>query len=191
MTNPCAEVNPRDGLHQKAWSTLVLVGQAPGKHPKYRPELALFWFPANSTGARLCEKLCIDRREYTRLERHNVLDFYPGALPGGGDHFPRGMAREAAAVLSQELVGKHVILVGAATALAFGFSDKAGNKPFTWYCSKAYNMAFIPHLSGINRWWNDPANAVRGDQWLYEVGQAWLATKPMFQIPINHERVLT
>ena len=189
MSNPCAEVNPRDGLHQKAWTTLVLVGQAPGKHPKYRPELALFWYPANSTGARLCEKLCLDRREYTRLERHNVLDFYPGAMPSGGDHFPRGMAKQAAGFLAEELIGKSVLLVGAATALSFGFGKD--HQPFTWYCSKANNMAFIPHLSGINRWWNDPSNSETGTQWLYEVGQAWLATKPMFLIPDHHTRVFT
>lgn len=176
-----------DGIHKKANTTLVLVGQAPGKHPKYRPVMALFWVPANGTGARLCEKMGIPRRDYTRLERHNVLDFYPGAMPGGGDHFPRKMGRAAAAELSKQLIGKSVILVGVATALSFGFTT--GAEPFVWYSSKAYNMAFIPHLSGINRWWNDPANAVVGDQWLYEVGQAWLRTRPMFQIPPNHRTV--
>lgn len=187
-TNPCADLDLRDGIHQKAFTSLVLVGQAPGKHPKYKPELALFWLPANSTGAKLCDKMAIPRREYTRLERHNVLDFYPGAMPGGGDHFPRGMAKTAAAKLSEQLFGKHVLLVGATTALSFGFGKH--REPFIWYASKANVMAFIPHLSGVNRWWNDPSNAVEGTQWLYEVGQAWMSTKPDFRPPQHHKVVL-
>lgn len=181
----------RVGIREKACTTLVLVGQAPGKHPKYAPPLALFPLPERSTGAALCDKMGLMRGDYIALERHNVLDFYPGkATSGVGDHFPRGMAKEAAARLIREynLYGRHILLIGASTALSFGFGKE--HAPFTWYSSKPFAMAFVPHLSGVNRWWNDPENNETGSQWLYETGQAWLQTRPNFHPPETHKVVL-
>lgn len=164
--------------------TLVLVGQAPGKHPRYEPKYALYPFPPRCTGARLQQKMGLSRRDYIALPRYNTLDFYPGARPEGGDVFPLRMAREAANRLAREkLIGTTVLFVGQKTADAF---RRGSAETFVWYPEKAFAWCVIPHLSGLCRWWSDPVNDQVGSQFLYEIGQSWLRERPSFRIPADH-----
>lgn len=95
------------------------------------------------------------------FKRVNLLNFYPGSA-GKGDKFPIDLAERAAMRLEPMMSGFRVLLVGQLVARAFLV-------PRIEYCrwnrTAEYDYAVVPHPSGVNRWWNDPANVAHFDEW--------------------------
>lgn len=96
----------------------------------------------------------LNQHTYFKIfERHNLLDFYPGAV-GNGDAFPMHEAKAVVQSYGDFLTDRKIILAGRNVAKAFG----RGNQEFLkWYG----NFVVIPHPSGRNRWWNDAGNWVQ------------------------------
>jgi len=69
------------------------------------------------------------------------------------------MARVAAEQWTTAIKGRRVILLGVEVAGAFGLK---GTRPFVWYRWRGMDVAWSPHTSGRNRYWNDEENLKRG-----------------------------
>jgi len=134
---------------------LALVGEAPGPHT--HADMPLYPFPMQSAAGRLLamlRELGWTRGDYLRtFARANLLGYYPGAS------FPVGRARPEAPLLAQRLAPRPLILLGRGVAMAFRFpTDEV-------LCWQDYVLehtlvraAIVPHPSGRNLWYNDPAN---------------------------------
>jgi uracil-DNA glycosylase len=159
-----------------AREAMWLVGQAPSRESDpTRP------FSGRS-GARLAALAGVEHDRLAEAFRlRNVIDWYPGPGRGGekGDAFPMRVARPAAIALARTFeIGASVILVGLNVARAFRVGSE---KPLTWFrCAVVHDLpggvarfvgfraAIIPHPSGINRWWNEPANELAAAEFLRE-----------------------
>lgn len=130
----------------------VLLGQAPsGTGDPHRPfrgrsGTAL----ARAVGATLDELLSM-------VEAVNLLTEHPGRRPGGkGVLFPAEEARRAARRLLPRLRGRLVLAAGRGAAQALGAPAGMG-----WFEEAAVGgclVVLVPHPSGVNLWWNEPAN---------------------------------
>jgi hypothetical protein len=142
----------------------LLVGPAPGKRaPASWPAFG----PGPGSGQFLCRLLGIGavRHEFDAV---NLLDRWPGRAANGGDLFPIGEAREAALSIGRRGViddRPFVLLAGHNVAGAFGV-----RVPYlTWErFDCGVPVAVIPHPSGLNRWWNKPANRERARRFITE-----------------------
>lgn len=87
---------------------------------------------------------------------YNVLDEWPGTAGKGSRFPPLRDARPAAADLLPLLDGHaRVVVAGKRAAAALGFRERY----LVWTDGPAGGRwAILPHPSGVNRWWNDPAN---------------------------------
>ncbi|MCI4370856.1 MAG: hypothetical protein L3J81_05970 [Thermoplasmata archaeon] len=95
-----------------------------------------------------------------RLE--NLLAFYPGR-EGKGAAFPKVVAANAARrVLAKLVPGSTLIMLGHRVAEAFGVRVDY----FAWGRIGSSRAVVFPHPSGINRWWNVPANRRRASVFL-------------------------
>ena len=128
---------PRKGL---------VVGQAPGTSGEA--------FARSTTTVRrlatLCGVSCSGSDELHELfDFVNLLDSYPGRSASGvGDAFDFKAARAAASGIP--LVSRPVVLLlGSNVARAFGLP----NNVLQWQG----NILVLPHPSGINHFWNEPA----------------------------------
>jgi uracil-DNA glycosylase len=97
-----------------------------------------------------------------RFETANLLERWPGPAGRKGAAFPARMAREAA---ERVRLRGSVLLAGRRVAAAFRLSAPY----FEWATLRGARVAVIPHPSGVNRWWNDPANRERAAAFLREV----------------------
>lgn len=129
---------------------ILVVGQAPAARMRSRRALD------GASGDRLARLMGVaDLHTHARVV--NLLGRFPGRAGDKGDRFPLAEAREAACRLRP---GAHraVILLGRGVAAAFG----AGGWPFLeWRRLGSVPAAVVPHPSGVNHWWNDPANLER------------------------------
>lgn len=127
----------------------LIIGQAPSQNgDPGRPLLD------GSTGNRLRSLLGVSIDEYTELfERVNLLQEFPGKS-GKGDAFPIESARQRAAELTSTLRRRTVLLIGGNVARAFGINSDY----LKWTFQNGYWCMIVPHTSGVNRWWNEPAN---------------------------------
>lgn len=95
------------------------------------------------------------------LRRVNLLADWPGPAAHGAQ-FPLDEAKRAAAALwGREPADVEFVLLGTRVASAFHlrrrqYSFLRGNT-FYWLGSRRW-VTVVPHPSGVNRWWNDPAN---------------------------------
>lgn len=140
---------------------LVLIGQAPSVRTD---KLSAF---AGRTGRRLASWMDLTFETFHRdLTLVNVFDDYPGHRNGKGDAFPTAAARERADAILHRYAGRRIVFVGYACASAF---NCAHLPPFKWFALqtpvRAY-VAKIPHPSGVNTFYNDPANVDRASQFL-------------------------
>lgn len=133
-------------------SRTFLIGQAPSRtSDPSRPLSGL-------SGARLAELAGVERLDDV-FEVRNVLRRFPGRS-GGSDSFPLAEARSAGEFIRAEIRGRRAILLGRKVALALGFP---GLVPLVWFEDSdfvrgedATEVAYLPHPSGLNRFWNDP-----------------------------------
>lgn len=107
---------------------------------------ALFPYPANSTGHRLCVKVMgLTMREYLKsFDRVNLC-------------YGKWSKFEAASVASNIKWSddrEDVILLGSKVCDAFGFPYA----PFSTMLSKGKTFAILPHPSGLCRTWNEPGS---------------------------------
>lgn len=92
------------------------------------------------------------------VDAFNVLDRYPGSEGPKGDAFPISWARRRARRLYPRLRGRTVLLAGKRVATAFGIKSDY----LRWEDHpEGFRVAVIPHPSGVNHWWNEPANRRR------------------------------
>jgi hypothetical protein len=138
----------------------IVVGQAPAKVGNPSAPLE------GRIGQRLAELFGCSYDDYLRAtQRFNILPEWPGAN-AKGDRFPMFVARTNAGRMSTSFGGCYVLVVGVGVGKAFGLTKE----PVRWHkrvCpSGAYWMAVLPHLSGINRWWNDRLNRERAARFM-------------------------
>lgn len=116
-----------------------------------------------------------------RVDRRNLLPEWPGRAGSKGDVFPMALAAGKAAAMASSLLGARSVLLGRGVAAAFGLVA-----PFLEWRRVGGNLfACLPHPSGINLWWNDPANrdaarAFMEDAWRLTkgAGRATRGTRP-------------
>lgn len=129
----------------------LLIGQAPAQHATGNGPLS---GRCGEALAALCE---LDLVQFLAdFDRVNLLGRFPGKS-GKGDRFPIEVARRRAIdlLMSGTLFDRRVVLLGGNVAKAFGVDYP---RPFEWQSRRALVYAVAPHPSGINLWWNDPAN---------------------------------
>jgi uracil-DNA glycosylase len=165
---------------------IVLIGQAPGAGEDRGPLVG------GVSGGRLQALAGMTILQYCRaFERRNLIPYYPGRARGGrGDFFPRIEARIEARKIARTLIGRRVIFVGIAVAEAF---DIVAPRPFQWYLCRSADMlasenfygAAIPHPSGLNHFWNSPANVAEAREFFAKaLGLPYGETRPLE----GHER---
>lgn len=138
---------------------LVLIGEAPGGTLSiaHRPALAL----TGRAGRAICDLAGWDWTTYLRrTERHNL---FLDPMPDG--RWPRRLAAVRARQLALRLEGRTIILLGAKVAEAFDLAEEPLYSWLYWATDWA-NVAKIPHPSGRNRMWNDPAEKARARAFL-------------------------
>lgn len=157
----------------------ILIGEAPEKDA--RSDCPLYPYPPQSSGGKLYSMSPFTNRKafIKSCYRLNLLAEYPG----DGDKlwtWPKERARHCAMNLkgSGLVSDRRVVLVGAKVASAFdlplGFGPDTINVlqwyewPFGGY-SKDFTVAIMPHPSGLNRWYNDPVNRMRTEEFLREL----------------------
>lgn len=143
-----------------------------GSDPRY----ALYPYPENSAGGRLCFKVMgLTRREY--LERFDRVNLCTGK-------WSIKEARERAVQIVKERVDAWVretetsplpppsiVLLGSKVVEAFGLRDQ--DKPFAPFVIKRWNLLrliILPHPSGLSRAWNEPGAYERARGVLREAG---------------------
>lgn len=133
----------------------LLIGQAPG--PRSDPGEPL----SGRCGARLAELAGLQPERFLRdFRRVNLIERFPGKS-AKGDLFPLDLARKGAVqiLLTGAFQSTKVVLLGDNVARAFGF--KPGSYPLLRFLptgATRLGIAFCPHPSGVNRWWNEKKN---------------------------------
>lgn len=121
--------------------TVLLIGEAPGPAGDGLPL-------EGPVGRRLADWAGVPWEAYLELtERHNLYASDPG--PWSAED-----ARRHAQSVFPQLVGRRTILLGRRVADAFGIREG----PFRWIRVGPTSVAVVPHPSGRNRYWNDPAH---------------------------------
>lgn len=145
--------------------------------------------PLTGKSGRFLRALCgwSEYRFRTGLELRNLLSRYPGRHRKGA-RFPIDDARAMARLLTWEraMDDRDVVFLGWRVARAFGlersfdgyltwtpfdrgvFIDQHGGYGFSmsWYRCR---VAVLPHPSGVNRWWNQPRNALAARAFLLKL----------------------
>lgn len=132
-----------------------VIGEAPGPTPG---------LPLSGARTRIGKLIGRSAEEMAELFIwRNLLDRWPGYGPSGGSAFPMEVAKqEARHLLAVRHVHAHVltppqyrrlILLGKRVAAAFSHNGDW----FEW----VGETVVTPHPSGLNRFWNDPANVER------------------------------
>ncbi len=142
----------------------LLIGQAPCRTGDPSKPLT------GAAGRRIAALMGLTSFGYLRrFDRVNVFDRFPGRK-GKGDEFPLDAARFRAFAISSSYTidgaRPFVLFFGRKTGQAFYFRE-----PYlVWGTSALFGTstrcAVVPHPSGINRWWNDPANVRRARRFL-------------------------
>lgn len=142
---------------------VLIVGQAPSRtSDPSRPLLG------GHSGERLRALMGVSLRTYIRLfDRRNLVERYPGT-----DALPPWAGDMADQVFAQA-DGRPILAVGMAVGAALGVGPILCWQQVRWPNPKDLQeparVACIPHVSGRNRWWSDPANAARGRTFLAQV----------------------
>lgn len=122
----------------------VLIGEAPSRTSD--PTVPF----SGRSGDRLRKLVDLDR-----FELRNLLDAYPGKK-GKGTLWDATGACVRACEVAAGLEGRSVVFVGRRVSTAFGHSRLDWCR---WHREeRGFEVAAIPHPSGIVRFWNDPAN---------------------------------
>lgn len=139
---------------------IVLIGQAPSKETDGGVPFS------GRSGRRIADLMGIRQAELgVRFALANVLDAWPGPSRfGKGDAFPLDAARLEVARLRRKLVGRRLVVFGASVAKVFGYDPREILLRFLSSDSGA--IAYVPHPSGVNTWWNESANVAQAQRFL-------------------------
>ena len=138
---------------------VAIVGEAPSRETRGMPPFS------GKSGARLAQLAGLEPDALgDAFLLVNLLRGWPGQC-GKGSAFPvpRG-ARAGDRVLPMLMAERValVVLAGRRVQAALGFGD--ADRPFLeWdhfapWSPRGFSHAVLPHPSGVNHWWNDPAN---------------------------------
>jgi len=137
-----------------------LVGEAPSRRTEGHPPLS------GSSGRRLSETLGSPLEE--SFELRNLLEHWPGS-GGRGSRFDRPAAVLAAISLVTTEHPERVVCLGYRAAGAFLLSrtdvEALGWRSLT-VAGHAFELAVVPHPSGVNRWWNEEGNRLAAAEFL-------------------------
>jgi hypothetical protein len=112
------------------------------------PEYALYPLPAHASGNRLKEILGLTLREY--LKEHDRVNLCTGSWSA------KAAKLRAFELLEVREPGTGLVLCGSKVAYAFNQTYPGG---FLHRTARGLFVLVIPHPSGRNRVWNDPAAA--------------------------------
>lgn len=141
---------------------VVLVGQAPSRDTDGKAPFS------GRSGKRIAQLMGIPHEDLPkRFALANIFDSWPGKA-GKGDAFPLELARKRGWAARSDLKGRRVVAFGASVIKVLGYHPddhllkfmvrEAGNS--------SLSIAYVPHPSGVNRWWNDPANVLKAREFL-------------------------
>ncbi len=135
----------------------MFVGEAPGRLGPRKLDLV---FACKAVGG-VMDAVDIERvgapevsALLRRSQHRNLLNYWPGE-DGKGSYFPAVVAKEKAREFRPPLHVHTLVLLGMRVAAAFNMHL------VPYFERRAYRDRLIyvaPHPSGVNRWWNDPAN---------------------------------
>lgn len=170
-----------------AHTRVVMVGQAPSAKGSHDPRHALTGAPMR----RLFKCSGLNLMLYLRtFERHNLVGTWEGYRTTGdassGSRFdPRDAAVGAKRIADRLAGGRRLLCWGKDVMAAFVGPARACMTPLTWYTEEVVGfdnsydtqVAIIPHPSGLNRWWNDPANREAAGKFLRGLADEVLAAQ--------------
>lgn len=138
----------------------LIIGEAPSKHGD--PDKPI----EGKIGNRLAHAGGITFEDYMAcFERVNLLHVRQ-EYSGKGSAFNKAEALEHANKLQKQFVaGRTILLLGKRVAEAFGLNGDYFDVHFV----NDAHVYVIPHPSGVNRWWNDPENRSRMEEFMHEV----------------------
>lgn len=147
-------------LGASAHKRVLFIGMAPAKGHDDDPA-----FERTKSGRNLAKYLGLsDFAEAQAIfDFANTLDKWPGRHEHGGDKFPIDEARRAALRWVPQIQGRRVVLLGKGPRKAFGLQ---GIPPFIFVEDYGLEIAWCPHPTGKNRWWNDSMNRDRAEVFL-------------------------
>ena len=140
----------------------LIVGMAPGHGDSSKPI-------EGRIGRHLAQLSGMPYEEF--LERTERVNLVEHDVPRGS--WPTEEARARAKVLVQLFVPKRIVLLlGRPVAQAFGLGALDYFSPTRASLLGSSSPAIVyvvPHPSGLNRWWNDPANVAQARRFLVGV----------------------
>lgn len=143
---------------------VLFVGQAPGRRA---PRTARA-FGGPGAGSRLAKLCGLTHGEFlSRCRTANLIKGWPGKN-GKGDAFPFAVARRGLhRIIKTDLWrdADRIVFVGQGVARVVlpNISTVMVKRPCEWYFSR---FAYLPHPSGVNRWYNDRSNTRRAETFL-------------------------
>jgi len=145
----------------------LIIGQAPSRRSVLGEPLS------GRSGRRLAALCGLGRTSFlARFDRANLLSYWPGPSPSGGDRFPMAEAKAAAAAMAEVVAARDVVvLLGASVAGALGLRQL---EPLKWsrFARDCAHVAVCPHPSGKSLWWNRPENVERAQSFWAELLRA-------------------
>lgn len=103
------------------------------------------------------------------LAATNLFHEWPGA-DGKGSAFPIQEARERVRKLERRNPKRVAfVLLGKRLGRAFGLDGKYRPGYLQWQEVRGRMVCVFPHPSGINQWWNDPANVAAAEAFWKEI----------------------
>lgn len=146
---------------------IILIGPSPTQNTDPNNPLSPSR-ESRSTGSCLLRLTNMDPDSFQiAFDRHYLIPIHQGRHRGG-DRYPRLLAKQAANRMLNNLKGRMVVLIGTNVARTFGIHSIG---PFVWVDNEDVLMAWVPHPSGRNLWWNNPTNKQAGEAFLTELGQ--------------------
>lgn len=156
---------------------ILFVGQAPGRRALKKGRA----FDGPGAGSRLAAMSGLARGEFlSRFKTTNVFRRWPGKK-GKGDAFPLARAhRGAQRIMSSDAwrEAEKVVFVGQGVVRAFLFHApdlalRLIDRPCTMqtWAHGAKPRAYLPHPSGVNRWYNDPNNRFLAESFLRKLAK--------------------
>lgn len=155
--------------------TFLLVGEAPNPATVGRPHL---WLRPDDSGIRHTANRLRDLAGWTTAEyltvfscRDNVVSLNLKKWNHAVQAIARQRAKNMLRMVCQTPTVRGVVCLGKHAAEAFGLDDVV---PLQFdrvrvdgvLGADPVRVAYLPHTSGLNRWWNDPFNLCTGQAFL-------------------------
>jgi len=131
---------------------LIFVGLAPGKKG-LGPHGPL---AGGVSGSRLAWLMGVSRENWLRYRRVNLCERW-GGKQGKGDAHDPAEAKLNARRLQHLEEATHYVLLGRAVVKAFGLRIAPLQSSYVVSHDRVVSFFHLPHPSGINHYWNDPA----------------------------------